>query len=157
MDNKPVTVRLLDPPLHEFLPQRDNEIEELAGLMNLTFKQVKDKIKSLKETNPMLGFRGCRLGIVYPEISEMQVKAIIEAAKDCGKVMIVTEDRFHGGCSGTIAAVITEGEGLFHLEAPIKHVVPIDARVAYGVDGDNACLPTVDKILAAIEELHNDF
>ncbi len=87
-------------------------------------------------------------------VKPLDEETIIRTARECGKVMIVTEDRFHGGAAATIAAIITRGEGLFHLEAPIKLVTAIDARVAYGVDGDNACLPTTDKIVAAAEELH---
>jgi pyruvate/2-oxoglutarate/acetoin dehydrogenase E1 component len=70
---------------------------------------------------------------------------------------VVTEDRFHGGAASTIASVITSGEGLYFLEAPVKLVTAIDARVAYGVDGDNACLPNVDKIAAAITDLHENY
>jgi 2-oxoisovalerate dehydrogenase E1 component len=90
-------------------------------------------------------------------VKPMDEEAIIETAKECGKVLIVTEDRFHGGTAATISSVITKGDGLFHLEAPIKMVTAIDSRVAYGVDGDNACLPTVDKIVTAIEEINSDF
>ncbi len=75
-----VTIRLLDPPLHEFLPKTDKEIRELAGIMNVPFERLNLKAISLHEVNPMLGHRGCRLGISYPEIYEMQVEAIIEAA-----------------------------------------------------------------------------
>ena len=85
MKGKPVTIRTLDPPLHEFLPHSDKEIEEVANELNFPFKKVKDKIESLKEFNPMLGFRGCRLGISYPEITEMQARAIFEAAVDTAK------------------------------------------------------------------------
>jgi len=80
MSGLPVTVRLLDPPLHEFLPHTKEEIQELADDMGVTAKALIDKTKSLKEINPMLGHRGCRLGITYPEIYEIQVRAIIEAA-----------------------------------------------------------------------------
>ena len=83
---------------------------------------------------------------------------ILKTAKDCGKVIVVTEDRFHGGTAATISSVSTGNEeGLFHLEAPLKTVTAIESRVAYGVDGDNACLPNVDKIVAAIEEVHNSY
>jgi len=87
----------------------------------------------------------------------MDHQAILQTAKDCGKGLIVTEDRVDGGAAPTVASVITGGEGLFHLEAPVKMVTAIDSRVAYGVDGDAACLPTVDKIVAAIEDLHGNY
>lgn len=80
MERRPVTVRLLDPPLHEFLPKDPADIQALAEIMKVSVKQLEQKIESLHEQNPMLGHRGCRLGISYPEITEMQTRAIIEAA-----------------------------------------------------------------------------
>ncbi len=85
MKDLPVTIRLLDPPLHEFLPQDPKDIAELAKEMGVSEKKLKDKIDSLHEFNPMLGHRGCRLGIVYPEITEMQAQAIFEAACELAK------------------------------------------------------------------------
>ena len=83
MDGFGVTVRLLDPPLHEFVPHTTEAQEELAKEMGLTLEEVANKVESLAEFNPMLGHRGCRLGITYPEITEMQTRAIIEAALNC--------------------------------------------------------------------------
>lgn len=81
MDGKPVVIRLLDPPFHEFLPHHEEEIQAVANLVpSATVKSIKDRIKALAEANPMLGFRGCRLGIMFPEITEMQVQAIFQAA-----------------------------------------------------------------------------
>ncbi|MFT5335695.1 MAG: pyruvate,orthophosphate dikinase [Halioglobus sp.] len=80
MDGLPVTVRLLDPPLHEFLPHNDEEIEALAERIGKPAAKIKAMTDHLREVNPMLGFRGCRLSVVYPEITEMQVRAIISAA-----------------------------------------------------------------------------
>ncbi len=80
MDGFPVTIRTLDPPLHEFLPHGDEEIEDLAKKMGIEPARLKAKIESLHESNPMLGFRGCRLGIIYPEITETQARAIFRAA-----------------------------------------------------------------------------
>jgi pyruvate,orthophosphate dikinase len=80
MAGLPVTVRLLDPPLHEFLPQGRKEIEELAGDLKVSVEHIEHKIEALHEMNPMLGHRGCRLGLTYPEIYEVQVEAIIGAA-----------------------------------------------------------------------------
>jgi pyruvate,orthophosphate dikinase len=79
MDGFPVTIRTLDPPLHEFLPHGDHEIEALAAKMGISGELLKNKVESLRESNPMLGFRGCRLGIEYPEITEMQARAIFRA------------------------------------------------------------------------------
>jgi len=80
MDGLPVTIRLLDPPLHEFLPKTDEELRAIAQEMGLPFEKLQARNKALHEFNPMLGHRGCRLGITYPEIYEMQVQAIMEAA-----------------------------------------------------------------------------
>jgi pyruvate,orthophosphate dikinase len=80
MKGLPVTIRLLDPPLHEFLPQEAKDIEELSKTMHVPINALKHKIDTLHEFNPMLGHRGCRLGITYPEIYNMQVTAIMEAA-----------------------------------------------------------------------------
>ncbi len=82
MEGLPVTIRLLDPPLHEFLPHDDANQREIAIEMGLTWEGIKNRIDDLHESNPMMGHRGCRLGITYPEITEMQARAIIEAALD---------------------------------------------------------------------------
>ena len=80
MQGNPVTIRFLDPPLHEFLPHTDEEIKPLAESLGMTFEELKNRIESLKEFNPMMGHRGCRLAITYPEIVKMQTRAVIEAA-----------------------------------------------------------------------------
>ena len=80
MDGLPVTIRTLDPPLHEFLPNKPEEQDDLAKKLGIPARQVRDKVAALQEANPMLGFRGCRLGILYPEITRMQARAIIDAA-----------------------------------------------------------------------------
>ncbi|HKX26264.1 MAG TPA: putative PEP-binding protein, partial [Blastocatellia bacterium] len=80
MNGFPVTIRTLDPPLHEFVPHDDNTLKELGKKIKLNFKEAKARVDQLHEFNPMLGHRGCRLGIVYPEITEMQARAIFEAA-----------------------------------------------------------------------------
>ncbi|NGZ06395.1 MAG: pyruvate, phosphate dikinase [Magnetococcales bacterium] len=84
MKGRPVTIRLLDPPLHEFLPHEVKEQTDVAEAMGVELKEIQSRVSALKEFNPMLGHRGCRLGITYPEIYEMQVRAIMEAA--CGLV-----------------------------------------------------------------------
>ena len=80
MEERPVTIRFLDPPLHEFLPTKDEDIAALAETMGLTFESLKETVASLHESNPMMGHRGCRLSVTYPEIAEMQTRAVIEAA-----------------------------------------------------------------------------
>ncbi|MEZ6317170.1 MAG: pyruvate, phosphate dikinase [Phycisphaerales bacterium] len=83
MKGLPVTIRLLDPPLHEFLPSTDEQIKELADAMGLSVAKVKQRVSQLHEQNPMMGHRGCRLAVTYPEILRMQVRAITEAAIEC--------------------------------------------------------------------------
>ncbi len=85
MDGFPVTIRLLDPPLHEFLPHTEQETRDLASRLNVDLDRLRSKVKGLHEFNPMLGHRGCRLAVTYPEIYEMQVRAIAEAACDLVK------------------------------------------------------------------------
>jgi len=83
MEGLPVTVRLLDPPLHEFVPHEEQNQKEMAEQMGISVQKIKEKVDALAEFNPMLGHRGCRLGNTYPEITEMQTRAIIEAALNC--------------------------------------------------------------------------
>ena len=88
MNGLPVTVRLLDPPLHEFLPKTDKDIDNVANELNITRNEIKSRIIELHEQNPMLGHRGCRLGISFPEIYQMQCQAIFEALAECKKKKI---------------------------------------------------------------------
>ena len=85
MSGLPVTIRLLDPPLHEFLPKNEKEISDISKSLNLSIKEVEGRINELHEQNPMLGHRGCRLGISFPEIYKMQIRAIFEALVECKK------------------------------------------------------------------------
>jgi pyruvate,orthophosphate dikinase len=85
MQDRPVTIRLLDPPLHEFLPHSEKDIAEVAAAMGADPKKLAERARGLHEFNPMLGFRGCRLAIAFPEIAEMQARAIFEAAVEVGK------------------------------------------------------------------------
>ena len=88
MEGRPVTIRFLDPPLHEFVPTTEPEIEDLAKLMNISVKEVKERCDALHEFNPMMGHRGCRLAVTFPEIARMQTRAVMEAAievnEECG-------------------------------------------------------------------------
>ena len=85
MKGLPVTIRLLDPPLHEFLPHTEKEIDEVAEAMGIDREKLRARNIALQEANPMLGHRGCRLAVTYPEIAEMQTRAIVEAAIEAGK------------------------------------------------------------------------
>ena len=91
MAGRPVTIRTIDPPLHEFLPHEEKEQRQVAAEMGISYEKVRERVESLHEFNPMLGFRGCRLGIIYPEITEMQARAIFEAAAATRKKRIEVE------------------------------------------------------------------
>ena len=111
----PVTIRLLDPPLHEFLPQTDEQIEQLADELKVSIEKIKKIIEDLHETNPMLGHRGCRLGITYPEITRMQARAIFSASARLIKEGIkpfpeITLDQIYLMPQGTEPGELTERE-----------------------------------------------
>ena len=90
MEGRPVTIRFLDPPLHEFVPTTEPEIEDLAKLMNISVKEVKERCDALHEFNPMMGHRGCRLAVTFPEIARMQTRAVMEAA-----IEVNAEEGYH--------------------------------------------------------------
>jgi len=126
MAGLPVTIRLLDPPLHEFLPHTEDEMREVAKAADITLDQVRQRAASLKESNPMLGHRGCRLGMTYPEIYEMQARAIFEAASTVNKkakasvipevmiplVMNVNELKFLRALVDRVAAEVAKETGV---------------------------------------------
>ncbi len=124
MNGLPVTVRLLDPPLHEFLPKNGNEISEVAKSLNLPIKEVEGRINELHEHNPMLGHRGCRLGISFPEIYEMQTRAIFEALVECKNKKI----------KSIIPEIMIP---LVSTEAEIKLMKDLVIRVARKVQNEN--------------------
>jgi pyruvate,orthophosphate dikinase len=124
MNGLPVTVRLLDPPLHEFLPKSDNEIVDVSKSLNLSIKEVEARIDELHEQNPMLGHRGCRLGISFPEIYEMQTRAIFEALVECKKRKI----------KSTMPEIMIP---LVSTEAEIKIMKNLVIRVARKVQNEN--------------------
>ncbi len=108
MAGLPVTIRLLDPPLHEFVPHETKEIQELATDLKVSFESLKSRIAQLKELNPMLGHRGCRLGITYPEITEMQSRAIFEAAAELTKKKIKVYPEVMIPLIGTVAEYLNQ-------------------------------------------------
>jgi pyruvate,orthophosphate dikinase len=124
MNGLPVTVRLLDPPLHEFLPHSEKEILEVANVVGVDLKEVKSRISELHEQNPMLGHRGCRLGISYPEIYEMQCRAIFEALVELKKNKI----------KSAFPEIMIP---LVSTEAEIKIMKDLVIRVAKTVQGEN--------------------
>ena len=124
MNGLPVTVRLLDPPLHEFLPKNNSEILDVSKSLNLSIKEVETRIDELHEQNPMLGHRGCRLGISFPEIYEMQTRAIFEALVECKKIKI----------KSTMPEIMIP---LVSTEAEIKLMKDLVIKVAREVQNEN--------------------
>lgn len=145
------------PPIDELIPFGVAKVynEEHSDVGIITYGAT---VQMARKAAEILKEKGIHARIVdLRTVKPIDEKTIIQTAKDCGKVLVVTEDRFPGGAAATISAIITSGEGLFALEAPVKLLTAIDARVAYGVDGDAACLPTVDKIVTAVEDLHDSY
>tara|TARA_B100001769_G_scaffold222932_1_gene183500 strand:- start:1319 stop:3244 length:1926 start_codon:yes stop_codon:yes gene_type:complete len=138
MNGLPVTVRLLDPPLHEFLPKSNKEIKEVATSLNLPIKEIEIRISELHEQNPMLGHRGCRLGISFPEIYEMQCRAIFEALIDCKKNKI----------KSTMPEIMIP---LVSTEAEIKIMKDLVIRIAKKVQNENKT--NIDFLVGTMIEL----
>jgi len=152
MEGLPVTIRFLDPPLHEFLPHSDREIEELARQMGVEAGKLKKKVASLREANPMLGHRGCRLGIAYPEITEMQARAILEAACE----LIKKGKKVEPEIMIPLVAHVNELRGQKEIvdrvakEVAEKYGVAIDYKVGTMVELPRAAL-TADKVAQEAE------
>jgi pyruvate,orthophosphate dikinase len=127
MAGYPVTIRTLDPPLHEFIPHEDKNQQEMANEMGISLETIKAKVESLHEFNPMLGHRGCRLGITYPEITEMQAQAIFEAACRLTKEGVEVYPEVMIPLIGTVAE-------LKHQKAVVKQIA-IDTCKKYDVEG----------------------
>ena len=138
MKGLPVTVRLLDPPLHEFLPKSNNEINDVAVSLNIPVNELEVRISELHEQNPMLGHRGCRLAISFPEIYEMQCKAIFEALVECKKQKI----------QSTMPEIMIP---LVSTEAEIKIMKDLVIRVAKKVQDENKI--KIDFLVGTMIEL----
>ena len=147
MEGRPVNIRLLDPPLHEFLPSDDETIEELAKSMNIEIKDIKKRILDLEEFNPMLGHRGCRLAITYPEIYQMQAKAIAKAAINVTKEGIKVSPEIMIPLVGEVKELKNLRELVIKtIEDTIKEEgLRIDYTVGTMIEIPRACL-TADEI-----------
>ncbi|MFH0838498.1 MAG: pyruvate, phosphate dikinase [Patescibacteria group bacterium] len=146
MNGNPCTVRLLDPPLHEFLPHKDADIEALAQKAGLTFEKLKDIIVSLTEVNPMLGHRGCRLMITYPEITEMQTRAIITAACDLVEKKIEVNPEIMIPLVGTLEEFTLISKDIHAVAERIlaERKVDLKYRVGTMIEIPRACLRAKD-------------
>jgi pyruvate,orthophosphate dikinase len=152
MDGFPVTIRLLDPPLHEFVPKTREQMEELSKRTGVPVEEIAAKSEALREANPMLGHRGCRLGIVYPEITEMQARAIFEAACECIKEGIKAIPEI-------MVPIVSMKEELDNQKAIIDRVaqevmkekgVEVEYTVGTMIELPRACV-TADKIAQTAE------
>ena len=126
MDKLPVTIRLLDPPLHEFLPQTDADVASMAKVLSISAKTVREKVEALREFNPMLGHRGCRLAISFPEITEMQTQAIFQAACELRKQRKDPRPE--------VMIPLVGGPEEFHVQREIVERVARDTMQRYGVN-----------------------
>ncbi len=152
MQGLPVTVRLLDPPLHEFVPHDDKGQKEMAKVMGVDVKVIKHKVEDLSEVNPMLGHRGCRLGNTYPEITEMQARAIIEAALNLKEKGIKTHPEIMIPLTGTLAEMKMQEEIVRNTIAKVfeERGEKIDFLVGTMIEIPRAAL-TADKIAESAE------
>ncbi len=152
MQDLPVTVRLLDPPLHEFVPHEKKNQEEMAKDMGISAEEVKAKVDSLHEFNPMLGHRGCRLGNTYPEITEMQSRAIIEAALNLKKKNITAVPEIMIPLTGNVEEMELQAEIVRNTAEEVFSAYNdrIDYLVGTMIEVPRACL-TADKIAGAAD------
>ncbi|OGC12078.1 pyruvate, phosphate dikinase [candidate division WOR-1 bacterium RIFOXYA12_FULL_52_29] len=152
MKGLPVTIRLLDPPLHEFVPHETAQQQEMANEMGVSLEHVQKKVDSLHEFNPMLGHRGCRLGIIYPEITEMQAQAIIEAACELKKKGVVVKPEIMVPLVGSVAELKNQTAIIHKVakETIAKFGVKIDYMVGTMIEVPRAAL-VADKIAEEAE------
>lgn len=147
MKDLPVTIRTLDPPLHEFLPHTEKEIKDLAKKMGVSAEKVATKVQNLHEANPMLGHRGCRLGIVFPEITEMQSQAIFEAACEMKKKGFNVKPEIMIPLVGNVTELVLQKEVVDRVAQEVmkKAKVKIDYKVGTMIEIPRAAI-TADEI-----------
>jgi pyruvate,orthophosphate dikinase len=152
MDGFPVTIRTLDPPLHEFVPHDDKTLKELATKIKVPFKDAKKQVESLHEFNPMLGHRGCRLGIIFPEITEMQARAIFEAAVIVQKEGKTVKPEIMIPLVGNVAELRLQADVVRHVAAEVfeKEGVTVDYLVGTMIEVPRAAL-TANQIAEVAE------
>ena len=147
MEGKPVTIRLLDPPLHEFITLNDNQIQELADNLSLERSKVEKRIAGLHELNPMLGHRGCRLGVAYPEITEMQSRAIFEATAELTKEGVSVLPEVMIPLVGTVTEYTDQEDIVRKVAKDVRNETGVEFNYLVGtmIELPRACL-TADEI-----------
>jgi pyruvate,orthophosphate dikinase len=142
MEGLPVTIRLLDPPLHEFVPQREEAQAELAKALKITVEDIKKRGEALHETNPMMGHRGVRLGITYPEVTEMQVRAILESAAELIKAGKKAEPEIMVPVTCDVSELDNTKVIVDRVHAEVKQQTGVDVKFLYGtmIEIPRACL-----------------
>ncbi len=152
MNGLPVTIRTLDPPLHEFLPHTEKEIKALAEATKIPYEKLSAKVASLHEANPMLGHRGCRLGIVYPEITQMQAQAIFEAACEVKKKGIDVKPEIMIPLVGNVTELAMQKEAVIEVANTVmkKYGVEIDYKIGTMIEIPRAAI-TADEIAREAE------
>jgi len=147
MEGKPVTIRLLDPPLHEFITLNDNQIQELADNLSLERSKVEKRIAGLHELNPMLGHRGCRLGVAYPEITEMQSRAIFEATAELTKEGVSILPEVMIPLVGTVTEYTDQEDIVRKVAKDVRNETGVEFNYLVGtmIELPRACL-TADEI-----------
>ena len=147
MEGKPVTIRLLDPPLHEFITLNDNQIQELADSLSLERSKIEKRIAGLHELNPMLGHRGCRLGVAYPEITEMQSRAIFEATAELTKEGVSVLPEVMIPLVGTVTEYTDQEEIVRKVAKDVRNETGVEFKYLVGtmIELPRACL-TADEI-----------
>jgi len=152
MNGFPVTIRTLDPPLHEFVPHDDETLQALATKLNMSFEEAKGRVDQLHEFNPMLGHRGCRLGIIYPEITKMQARAIFEAAVKVQKEGITVKPEIMIPLVGNVAELKLQADDVRAVAAEVfaKEGVTVDYLVGTMIEVPRAAL-TANRIAEVAE------
>ena len=147
MEGKPVTIRLLDPPLHEFITLNDNQIQELADSLSLERSKIEKRIAGLHELNPMLGHRGCRLGVAYPEITEMQSRAIFEATAELTKEGVSVLPEVMIPLVGTVTEYTDQEDIVRKIAKDVRNETGVNFQYLVGtmIELPRACL-TADEI-----------
>jgi len=147
MEGKPVTIRLLDPPLHEFITLNDNQIQELADSLSLERSKIEKRIAGLHELNPMLGHRGCRLGVAYPEITEMQSRAIFEATAELTKEGVSVLPEVMIPLVGTVTEYTDQEYIVRKIAKDVRNETDVEFQYLVGtmIELPRACL-TADEI-----------